>query len=418
MYNVIKIKIVSILRSFERYTQTDMVYLAKNGGWLMASKVVSMASAFGISVILANYLSKEILGVYRYIISVIGMLALFTLSGMGTAVTRSVAQGKDGVVKAALRAEMAWGTVGGVLGLMIAGYYFFQGNNILAISFALVGLFLPFYNVFNLYGSIAQGKKLFSVSERYEIARLIVYTVMLVTVVLLTDKVYYLVLPILISGTVVQGLIYWRATKLIRLNNNQDPEAILYGKHLSLMGLISLIGSSIDQLIIYHWLGPVQLAVYAMAIAPTEQMKGVVKMFGPLAFPKFAQQSLANLKKNIDIKVFKFSVLIAFGSFVYIIFANYFYKILFPNYTDSVIYSQIIAVFMFTGAASLYTVALQAHGASKNLYYINITTTVFEIILLFVLIYYHGLMGAVFARVIARIMGAVLVRVGWGSFAK
>ena len=69
MINFIKEKIYKLLRKSEKWTHTDMIYLAKGGFWLTLGQIISSVSSFALAVAFANFLPKEVYGNYKYIIS-------------------------------------------------------------------------------------------------------------------------------------------------------------------------------------------------------------------------------------------------------------------------------------------------------------------------------------------------------------
>ena len=76
-----------------------MMYLAQGGFWIALGHIVNGLLAFSLIVAFANLLSKETYGIYRYILSIAGVLNIFVLSGMGTAISRSVASGNEGAFR-------------------------------------------------------------------------------------------------------------------------------------------------------------------------------------------------------------------------------------------------------------------------------------------------------------------------------
>jgi len=64
-----KILTYKILRYSERYTQTDMVYFASGGFWLLLGQFISTISAFLLLIAFANFLPKEVFGTYQYILA-------------------------------------------------------------------------------------------------------------------------------------------------------------------------------------------------------------------------------------------------------------------------------------------------------------------------------------------------------------
>jgi len=386
-----------------------MVYLAKGGGWLSLGRAVSMTSAFLLSIAFANLLPKEVYGNYKYVISSVGLLSLFTLSGMGTAMVRSTAQGKDGSLNLAIKTEIKWGLLGGLLSVLLALYYWWNGNIVLSWAFGIVSIFVPFLNVYNLYGAILQGKKRFDLLVRFEIYTQITNFIFVLPAIFLTQQVWILIIPYLFVNSWLQKTWLYLTKKKIALNQVQDPDLIKYGKHLSVLNILTTGASLIDQILVFHFLGAVNMAIYNISLAPTEQLKGVFKMLGTLAFPKFAEKQNEITAGSIYKKMLKFGIGIFIICLFYIMFAPYIYAILFPAYKESILYTQILAISLIAIANILPITALQAQMKTERLYWYNITVAIFQIVSVLVGVYWFGLMGAVLAKITVRFFETALI---------
>ena len=62
-----KNSVYTFLRKTEKYTKTDMVYLASGGFWLSIKTALSILIALSLSIAFANLLPKETFGEYKYI---------------------------------------------------------------------------------------------------------------------------------------------------------------------------------------------------------------------------------------------------------------------------------------------------------------------------------------------------------------
>jgi len=71
-------------------------YFLTQGSYLSIGHVISIICGFLLSIAFARFLPKEIYGQYRYILSVVAILAIFTLPGLKTAITQAVARGFEG----------------------------------------------------------------------------------------------------------------------------------------------------------------------------------------------------------------------------------------------------------------------------------------------------------------------------------
>lgn len=409
MLKEIKNSLYLLLRRTERYTKTDMVYLAKGGSLLFFDKIVTVPITFLLALIFANFLPKETYGTYKYVISVISVLSLFTLSGMSTAIARSSAQGKDGSLDIAVKTEIKWGLLGGLFSALLAVYYWWNGNIVLSWSFGVVSIFIPFFNVYNLYNAILQGKKRFDLLVKYNIYTQITNFLLVLPVILLTQQVWILIIPYLFVNSWVQRLFLYFTKKKISLNKIQDTEVVKYGKHLSIFNILNMGAALIDQILVFHFLGAINMAIYNIALAPTEQLKAVFKMVSLLAFPKFAEQKHDIPAGAMYKKMFKFGLVVLSVCLLYIVAAPYLYSILFPAYQESVIYTQILAFSLIAIVNILPITALQAQMKTKKLYWWNSIVAIVQILSVFIGVFYFGLMGAVLAKVFVRYFEIILI---------
>jgi O-antigen/teichoic acid export membrane protein len=408
---MLKSRIYHLLRKSEKYTQTDMVYLAKGGFWLTLGQIISSTSSFLLAIAFANLLPKESYGIYKYVLSIAGMLAISTLSGMGTAITQAVARGYEGSLIPALKTKIRWGLLGGLASLILAGYYYLQGNATLTISFLISAVFLPFMDSFGIYDAFLQGRKLFDVSTKYFIISQIIAVSALIATLFFTKNLFLILLAYFASWTLMRFIFLKITLKKFPLNQNQDPKTISYGKHLSLIGVIGTIASYLDRLLIFHYLGATEVAIYSIAIAPPEQIKGLFKNFNILALPKFSQRSKEEIKKTILSKTLKIVLITIPVIVVYVILAPFIFKLFFPKYLDAILFSQIFALSLIVAGGVIPYTALQSQIAQKELYLFNFSSSIFQIISLFIGIYFFGIMGAIIARIASRLFNFIMVSI-------
>ncbi len=118
------------LKRSQKYTGTDNVYLAKGGFWLTLGQFFSLAAAFLSAIAFANLLDPTTYGNYRYVLSLLGILAIFSLDGVGDAVTQAVARGLEGSFYTGFKTKLKWGAIGSLIAIGAAIYYWIRGNNL------------------------------------------------------------------------------------------------------------------------------------------------------------------------------------------------------------------------------------------------------------------------------------------------
>ena len=396
----LKEKIYDLLRWSEKYTKTDMVYLVKGGFWLNLAKVISSVSAFLLAIAFANLLSQETFGMYKYILSIASILAIPTLSGINTAILKAVAQGKESSFTHGLKTRLHWGALSSLASLGLAGYYFFNDNLSLTFCFLIVAVFLPLMESFSIYDSFWGGKKLFKTQSKYTIITQILAVSILIITLFLTKNLFIILLAYFISYTFLHFIFLQITLKKLH-SQKTDPKTISYGKHLSFIQIIGAVAKHFDKILIWHFLGAIPVAIYSFAITPPEKIKELFYTLGPLALPKFSQQSLKNLKSTLLKKVLKLFLILIPIAGLYVIFAPIIYKILFPPYLNSVPYSQIFVLTLLLTPQTLFSTLLTAQERKKELYIFQLTSPILRILLLLILLPLYGIWGAIFAIIIS-----------------
>jgi len=404
----LKQKIHNLLRWSEKYTKTDMVYLASGGFWLTLNQVVATLSGILLAIAFANLLPRETYGNYRYVLSLISILAIPVLSGINTAIIRAVARGREACFIPALKTKLIWGLIGSLASLGLAEYYLIIENRTLAISFFIVALFLPFMYSFMLYGALWKGRKRFDRNTKYNIVIQVVSALALIGTLLLTKKLFLILLAYLLPFTVLRLFFLIFSLKKQPLNKQGDPEAISYGKHLSLIGVFYTIANQAAPIILWHSLGASSLAIYSFAILVPQQLKNLFTNVFPIALPKFSEQKKTEIKATLLKKVVKLYFVLIPLIIIYVLVAPWIYKTFFPQYLDSIFYSQIASVTIIFIPQTLLGIYFQAQKQKKTLYILSLFSPVATITALLIFVPVWGLTGAVIASLVSQSVGFAL----------
>jgi O-antigen/teichoic acid export membrane protein len=389
-----------------------MLYLAKGGFWLGLGQFVSSGSAFLMSVAFANLLMPETYGLYKFILSINSLILITTLTGMDSAITQSVSRGFEGTLEVGVKTKMRWGFLGTLISFGVAIYYYTQGNLILTICFAIVALFVPFTESLDAYNSLLWGKKLFNIQAKYNIINIFVILITTTTTLFLTKNLYIILFVYLLALTLPNLFFLRRVEKTYKENSEIDAEAVKYGKHLSGIYVIGLLLAQLDKILVFHYVGAVNLAIYTLAISPTDQIKGLLKNLNSLAMPKLSERPAVDIKESIRHKVWTLTIIMAIIVAGYIILVPFIFHIFFPKYIESIRYSQILSIsLVFAVLAGFLSTILESQKATKSIYQFNIYTNIFGIVILVPLIYYYGIWGAIIARLVSRIFAFLTARI-------
>ncbi|MCX6789324.1 MAG: oligosaccharide flippase family protein [Candidatus Gribaldobacteria bacterium] len=415
MIQTFKQKIYGLLKKTEKYTQTDNIYLAKNGFWLTSAKLIVALSSFLTAVAFANLLAPELYGNYKYIVTLVGFLSIFTLKGLCTALSQAVTRGLEGGLHSLFKTKIKFACLQS-LGVIILGiYYFHQSNYLLALPLFFIAFLLPLLSGFGLFSFFLLGQKNFRLNAKYQIIQSLVTAGSLIAFLLLVARfpqralliIFTLTALYFSTQTICNGIFYYLTKKKLT-NNTQDPKTKKYGFHLTIVNFLEEIIGYLDQILVFHSLGAIQLAMYSFALLPVNKLKEPVQMISDLALPKFSVKNPAELKKDLPLKISKLLLLMLPIMAFYWLIAPFVFKFFFPLYTGAIFYSQIY-VFSLLGVGYLISnTALTSQMAIKKIYAVKISTAVLDILLLVGGFWWLGILGIIIARVASEIIRTII----------
>lgn len=399
----IRPNLVRLLRLSERYTRTDMVYLATTGFWSNAGILFVSGASFLLYIVFGNFLPKEVYGNYQYLLSVGAIVGAFTLTGMNSAVTRAVALGKEGAMQTAMLLQLKWAALPLLGAWAMGAYYVFRGDLTLGWGLILIGIFVPLNNALNTYAAFLQAKLDFKRGFLYSLFWNVPYYLVVAVVAVFFPIALILLAANLISQAVGLFIAYRSTIRTYKPNSVPDPEISRYGGHLSVMGLIGSIAAQIDTVLAFHLLGPAQLAIYSFATAVPDRVGALFKFIPAAAFPKFVGKSPGEIRQGLGRRLFIGTLLSALLAFGYVAIAYPFFSLFFPVYLESVPYSQWYALTLVSLMSGVLANALVAAGNVRSLYIFNTVNPLVQIVLQAGGILLFGLMGLVFGRILASV---------------
>ncbi len=396
-----------LLRWSEQYTKTDMVYLASGGFWALVGQTVSSLSALAVSVLLAHHLSQDQYGQYKYVLSLVSLLSIVSLNGLSSSVLQSTARGFGGALPEGFRINLRWSMLMFAGALAIGGYYLVQDNFLLGVGILVGGCLAPFIAGANLYSPYLAAKKDFARQTKYMIGGVMLLpSAALITTAVLTNDALSLVLAYFISNAAGSFYFYHRTVRAYRAERGrQDPGMLSYGKHLSFMGVLGGIANNLDQILLFQFVGPAQLAVYSFAIGIPDQIKGPLKILDGMMQARFATHLRSNIRRSMRNKSL---LLLLFGVvcvIAYILLAPYIFAILFPRYMEAVPYSQFYVLYLLSLPFTPATSYLASKRLIRAQYISSIFSYTFKIAATFIGVAFWGLWGLMAAVVATRFAG-------------
>lgn len=163
------------------------------------------------------------------------------------------------------------------------------------------------------------------------------------------------------------------------------------------MSIFGVVAQNIDKFLLWHYLGAAQLAVYTFAMSPVSNMEAVMGKLDALVFPKIAERDIGEIRKTIYGKTFRIFLVVASVVTLYILCAPFLYSIAFPQYLESVAYSQVLALTLLISLPiMLVSNVFIAHARIREKYYLSLIGPGIKILLFIVLIPSYGIWGLIF----------------------
>lgn len=406
--NALRTRLYALLRSAERYTRIDMVYLAKSGSLLTGADAILAVASLGVSVLVAAFVPKETFGIYRYLIALAGIAAAVSLSGMNNAIARAVALGREGSFVQSLRLQARFALVQILVLGAIAAYYFIKGNATYGISLTAIALISPAASVLNTYSAFLNGKKDFWRMAWWRVEGGLLQSAMLVAVIFTSPTVLALVIAYFLTSLVTNGFFLWRTFKVYKPKGPAEQKDLTYGKHLSVMNAAGILASQLDALLIYHLLGPVSLATYSFAVLIPDRLRAFAGFIPSSALPKLANRTPEERRATLGKRILLISLAMTGAALVYALLAPIGFKIFFPQYLDAIPYTQFASIFLLSAIPTYLFAVLTAEGSARSMYIVSLTTPFVKIIMSVIGIMVFGIGGAIGARILAGVFDGAL----------
>lgn len=404
------------MASLEKYIQTkfkiDASYYLRGGFWSTLGQIVGITGGIAVSSLFAYTLTESEYGIYRYLIGIGVLLSSFSLTGLGQAILQTAAKKYYQFYLESVRTGFIYNLSISAIGIVGAGYYFYNENITLALGCLLISTLQPVINTFKNVSPFLQGSKRFKEATLLHTVNTIIITAVSITAILLTQNILILFTTYLSTHALLNTVshLYYRPKKSISTPADISHKYLCYAKHTSVRNIISSIIFRLDTIIIFTQLGATDLAIYAIANIIPEQIKGSFKNIASLLLPKYAQHiDIKSIKKNIPKRSFQLFLVFTAITIVYILLTPFIYRLLFPKYESAIFLSQLVALSFPAMILILPFGALQSQLKEKELHYFNLQSSCLSLVFTIILISTFGIIGAVTAKIFSRYTNLILL---------
>jgi O-antigen/teichoic acid export membrane protein len=386
--------------------------LFRNSFWIMTENGISLVLGMLVVYAMGNFIDPSVAGEYKYIISLAAIVASFTISGVTYAVIRETSMGYDSFFHFATNKSLKWSLSPVLIAFVISAYYFWQGNSVYAIAFFIATFFTIMISNFSLYRSYLTGKENFQKMAIYGNIVLFVTSLLSLATFYFFDNLLLLMLGTLGTQFLTLLVIYYLVRKGIP-HTSLDQELVdkfnRYVYSQSFINIISIAATQMDKIILFQFLGPVDLAAYTFVTVLSEKIRGLLKSFSSLIFPKFVKRDVETIKDKMFKESILFFVFLTFCFLGTLLVTPFLYAWFLPKYTTYIYLAMIYSLSIFSILGQVPYTAIQAKNYKKDLYTYELSNSVLQVVCVAVGIYFAGLLGAVVGKIVASFVGIAVL---------
>jgi len=353
--------------------------------------------------------SQEVFGAYQYIISTAALVGILTLPGLNQALVRAVAQGKEATFHTVVSLRARGAVIMMLALLVVAGYYAFNENSALSLSFAIAAFLIPIMRVSETFLPLWQGRSRWREYAAYESISNALPALLFIPALFLTQNLVAVIAVYLIVYTAVRGVLFLVTRNTVK-GKIHDKQANRFGAHLSLMHFFQMGAEQLDRIILWHIAGPAAVAVYSFAFLPTQRIRGFFPV-DILALPKMSTLQEGHPKKRVLRAFFVLLLLILCVGVLAAVSAPIIYPFFFPGYSESILYFQVLLMTLLIVPFVFLETKLVALSQTRRLYITRSAPLALRLLLYIFLAPLFGIWGIIAATLIATILYGILVLV-------
>lgn len=392
------------------YLQLDVEYFVKNYLYLTLVQGVVVLLGLLLSIAFARLVSKELFGQWNYVLSVVGLLAIFSLPGINEAIVQAVARGYDKTLITGTKVKFKWSILGSLALVAVGIYYFLDGSEVLGQVFIIASFVFPFYKNLDIYISFLTGKKSFNQVAKYRVITEALSILATLMALYFTRNLIIIVAVSLVAHSIMHGY-FFRLTSKKMVNESHDAQAISFGKHLTLLNGFTMISATDSiKIIVGIMISFSELAIYSVARGFQEIILSFMGFTATLSYPRLSEMSQEEAYAAVRKKMPYFMVITVISCGIVIALCPYVIPLLYSEkYIESVLYAQILlGALIFGIPATIFNRALfPAQKEIRKLYKFRTVLPLVRLVLIVVLALTYGLLGVALAQLISSIFALV-----------
>lgn len=374
-------------------------YSIKSGWPLILSEAVIGISGLATAYAFTHWSSQQSYGAYKYITTIFGILAVFSIPGVNTAVTQAVAAGVRGLLLTAIYYRISWSLFASVIAAIIGAWFYLHGQQNLVPAMLLGAAILPICYAPDTILSFLNGKLAYrSLATIKAISSFSAFLVVVIILLLSPEATMLLVSgSLLIPACVLLAAIFIALrTYPEERNTTPHPVPLKFGFQLTWRGLIGTIEGKLDLLIVGTFFSLEQLAIFSVGKIFRDVLARLWGLVATLLLPKLSSKTKITRSLTARLLVSLcglFTIIVALAA----ISAPWLIPLVFSRtYSDSIFYAQSFAGLTAIGTiGAVLEAQFTAQRLIRPLLLTRIVTTISYAVGLVILVPLWGLPGII-----------------------
>ena len=258
-------------------------YLRKEGAWVLFGRLYLLGISLVSSVILSRILTESEYGIYKYVISVLALSAIFALPESAHLIVRFIPQGYANVYAQLLKQRTRYSILGCLALALYAAYEFNQSP---ALGYTLVGIAIlyPLYFAFQLYEPLLQATIKFKTLNRIYVTKATLQLGAVLLAYWVTQSIYVAVLAMVAAISAFNFITERRVAIEFRESSPakapaSSGEIEKQSLILSILSIMPIAITQIDRILVARVIDYRALAIFSIGLTIGTAVNSFLKPF-------------------------------------------------------------------------------------------------------------------------------------------
>lgn len=415
-----------MMEILNKYHKQGKVFLRnkfdrEGSGWLFLQQLLIAPMSILTTVLMTHFLSIDSYGYYKYILSIYGIIAIFSFSGIYSIATLNMQRGQDSFFKLGFKYNKLLRWIPSTISLGVALYYFYMGNSYLAVFFLLNIFSYLIVDTYSFYLVALQGKGDYRANMKYAVLYYLCSTFPPAITAIFTQNLYLIFIAMYLAQGIFRyttfQLVKWRYGLNMRnlnthgINKEEIKDFRKESLAITFTGALGSAQVNASGVIIFNRLGPGDNAIYSIALTFADFVTGMIgstmtkiqlvlsRITKAKGYSRESDREKISLIRGLFQKYFWFSLI---SAILCALMLPLVYKFLFPKYYFSYHYAVVYCLSILAVALTPAYQYLFEKRLFKAINIIQTITLVINLTLLFFAAMYFGIWGAITVAIVMR----------------